>query len=214
MKSTSAARLAACALAWLPCAGCSTLRVELGPDLELEACAELRPEQARLEDVLAALGPPTALGPHAGGLACLYEHVLTRERQLGFQLDRLGLWVGVPQLALVKLSMARSTSLHRAALFLFDEQGLLVAAAGGEWDEVRGKGGGLQLVFAVEQVTDPGSLEGTPRGLTDGRELLEPLPDSLDLAHRADLELRGAPAWFGQGVLAMPPEEGEERGAR
>jgi hypothetical protein len=155
--------------------------------------------------VLAALGPPTDLEPHGGGVAFLYEHVLIHEKQFGLNLEQLGLWLGIRAASLLKISLGGTTSVREATLLIFDGEGTLVAIDEIDWDENLGKGGSVQLFFAVTPVVDYGSVRNRSRALRWGAELLEPLPIALNQRHHPDLELRGTPVRSGQKALEMRP---------
>ena len=187
------------------CCGCSFLRSDLGARVDLAGVDALEPGRTRRAEVLASLGPPLDLEPHAGGVAFLYEHVLIEERQLGISLEGLGRWFGIREGALFKLSLGRTSSQREAALLLFDVEGILVSVDSRAWGETLGKGGSVQLFVAASQVVDYGPLREGPRQFHWGFELLEPLPAGLNRAHRADLELRGTPVRSGQKTLELRP---------
>lgn len=191
--------------------GCSTLHLEIGQPIDADLAASFEPGRTRRAEVLAGLGPPLALCSHQGGVAFLYEYVDLREKQLGLGLDIVGTLLAVPQLAWFKASFGNSGSDRRAALFVFDAGGLLVDASFGSWGEVFGSGGGLQLFISVEQVVDSRSLRELPRGLSWGRELLAPLPETLNQSQRADLELRGGAHWAGQDALELGSQDRADR---
>jgi hypothetical protein len=193
------------------CCGCSFLDSTLGTDVDLAAIATLEPGATRRAEVLAAIGPPTDMQPHARGVAFLYEQVLIEERQFGINLEGLGNLVGIKQGALLKLSIGRTSTHRDAALLLFDEAGVLVAIGSREWDETLGKGGTVQFFVAVTPAVDYGQLREPPRQLIWGFELIEPLPRALNLRQRADLELRGTPAGSGQKTLELRRYSGPEK---
>jgi len=188
-------------------AGCSTLDLELGARIDLDRCADLQAAEADRAAVLEALGPPSQISPHADGVAFLYEHLVLTERQLGFNLQRIGLYLGMPALSFLKVSLGRSSCRREAALFLFDDAGRLTDSVTADWVEEYGRGGSLQIFFAVQQVVDSDLLTASPRGLDWGLELLDPLPQELNVPHRADLELRGSPFHAGQQTLELRREE-------
>ena len=187
----------------LSLAACSTVNLEVGERLEPGRLERFEVGRTGRADVLASLGPPTALTAHAGGVALLYQFAGLRETQLGFSLDSIGTLLGVPALAIVKLSLGSSSAHHEAAVLLFDSDGVLSGMAQGDWDEIFGKGGSLQFLFAVEQVVDSGTMRADHGALVWGRELLDPLTWSLNQGHRADLELRGTGVKAGQKTLEL-----------
>lgn len=195
-------RLALAGIALL-LASCSTLNLEVGEGVDRGRVEAFEVGRTRRAEVLAALGPPTEIASHAGGVAFLYQKVRLKERQLGLGLDDVGRLVGLPWLALVKLSFGRSSAHHDAALLVFDSESVLRGASHLTWDESFGRGASLQFLFAVQQVVDAGTLRADPPALVWGRGALDPLPRSLNQAGSADLELRGTGVKAGQESVEM-----------
>lgn len=190
-------------------AGCSTVEVGIGDPVDFERCAAFEPGRTTRSEVLAALGPPSALARQGDGVVMLWEHVLLEERQLGFSLQKvrelvslaLGSPAGLPGITLVKISLGRSGSTRDAALLFFDSEGTLETRSLATWSQIMGKGGAAQFVVTVESVVDSEAFRESPRSLTWGLDLLEPLPAVLNRPYAPDLELRATPDHAGQRTL-------------
>ena len=198
--------------------GCSTLDIGIGAPVDLERCATFEPGRTSRAEVLAALGPPSALARHGDGVALLWEHVSVEERQLGISFERIQHALsllfgsaGIPAIDLLKVSLGRSGSHREAALLTFDSRGTLTGCGLESWSQKLGKGGAAQLLVSVDNVVDSGAFRDPPLGLTWGRELLEPLPAGLNRSHRPDIELRAAPLHAGQRTLETADVTGGRR---
>jgi hypothetical protein len=184
---------------------CSVLALELGEDVPAEALQAFSEGRTRRAQVLERLGPPTLVAAHGDGCVLLYEHVLLDERQFGISFEKIGILLGMPWLSWIKLSLGNSGARHDVALLIFDREGVLRGRAAGEWREVFGKGASMQVLLAVDQVVDPGTIRDLPIPLHWGRELLLPLSTALNLSHRPDLEVRGTGNKAGQRTLELEP---------
>jgi len=182
---------------------CSVLDLEIGHALDVEVCRSFESGSTHRAEVLAALGPPTGLAAHADGVALLYEHLELSERQLGFSLEKFGVFVGAPWLAFLKVSLGGSGAAREATLFVFDAEGILAGKGRANWTEEFGRGGTVQFIVVVEEVVESGTLRGPPRAILWGLEFLDPLPRTLNSEHSAPLELRGTPTKAGQGSLGL-----------
>jgi len=182
-------------------ASCSTLTVELGEELDMQSCTSFEPGKTRRADVLASLGPPLRIGKHGHGVALLYEYLHLTENQLGPSLKSLGTILHIPEMGLLKLALGDSDSRRNAALYLFDGEGVLLAQAFDKWGEDYGRGGSLQMILSIEEIVDSGGVRAPPLGLTWGRDLLRPLPQTLNLHNRPDVELGGTGRTAGQHAL-------------
>jgi hypothetical protein len=202
-------KLLACA-GLLALQGCSVLSLELGEPLDTEVADAFEPGRTQRAEVLDALGPPSSLGAHAGGVVLLYEHILLQEQQLGLSMDGIGAWIGASWLGMFKIALGGSGTKREAAVLFFDEANVLTGAAAGDWEELFGKGGSFQLFFAVEQVVDSADLRRTLSSLSWGRRLLDPLPRQLNWSHVPDVELRNTPTNMGQRTLEQRRVAGEE----
>ena len=180
---------------------CSVMRVELGQPLDVAAYEEFESGLTTRTEVLESLGPPTRLGEHAHGVALVYEHIVLEENQLGLSLDNVGVWLGARGLGLFKVALGESAASRAAAVFVFDEAGVLELAAAGDWSELFGRGGGLQLFFAVEPVVNSADLRQPYPSLSWGRRLLDPPLLNLNRTHVADVELHNTPTDVGQRSL-------------
>jgi hypothetical protein len=189
------------AVAILAVAGCARLPIGAGYEQQdavfgevLPATAEsLAPGGARDADVLAALGPPTAITALPDGYAFLYEGGRLRTRSVGGNFYQF------------QSGYAWSSAQLAIAAFVFDDEGILCGAAVERGDEGTGSGfsAGSQGAQAFDQIAFllPASQHFW------GRQLLRRLPAGLnrgsDMASGLHgLERRGTPVDVGQRTLA------------
>ncbi|MEM1450544.1 MAG: hypothetical protein AAF957_09320 [Planctomycetota bacterium] len=173
--------------------GCSVLDLEIGRPLDVDAAMAFEPGVTRRADVLAALGPPAGVGPALDGSALLYEHAKLKENQFGLGLGFLQLLFPYGFLSVVKLSLGGSDVDRSAMIFAFDADAVLVGVASSDWQVDYGGGASVQLIVTVQNVVDSESLRRTPRALTWGREMLHPMPLSLEIGNLPAIEMLGSP---------------------
>jgi hypothetical protein len=186
-------------------AGCSVLKKEIDVPVDPEA---LRfPEQeTHYRTVLDRLGPPGKVSALPGGLAFLYEHARTDEKQIGLGLGNLGFFKQF--LGWFKLSGGKGIAVRQALLLVFDERGVLAGQRFKEYRENLGSGGALQVFFQVAPLIDSSFLEdefGPPEW---GKSLLRPLPETLNARQSLDtgdhgLEQEGTATTVGQHTLEL-----------
>jgi len=142
-----------------------------------------------------------------GGFVMLYEFIDAQERQLGINLDFIGInWF--------KIATGRGLADRQALLLVFDEIGVLRAKDYQSWTEPVGKGLALQFLIVAMPTVDTRHLWETSAQHLWGRGALEPLPVTLNTGQSIvtgshGLEMRGTPRSAGQRTL-----EGEDRGRR
>jgi len=182
----------------LSAAGCTTIGRRYGepiaPDLRgLEA------GRTTVQQAVATLGPPARMSPVPGGVAMLYEHVDGVEKQLGINLELVGLdWF--------KVAIGRGTADREELLLLFGEDAVLRSQEYRAWREDTGRGFGFQLFFAALPTVDSKHLWESPEQFTWGRRALEPLAVTLNEANSITsgthgIEARGTPDSAGQRTL-------------
>lgn len=195
---TSASR-ALLAAVLLLCGGCTMIRTESGQPIEVTALPEPG-ESVHYRDVLARLGPPNRMSASESELLFLYEHISSRERQLGLSLD-------IEWLNLFKFNYGRGETDREAAVMVFDPDGDLRACHYATWADDLGGGIAVQFIVSILSVVDTSELEADPFQHHWAARLLEPNlavglndPHSLETG-RAGLEQRGTPDHAGQHAL-------------
>jgi len=134
-----------------------------------------------------------------GGLAMLYEHIDATEKQIGINLEFIGLdWF--------KAAIGRGTAEQQALLLVFDDQGVLRARDYQAWTEKVGSGFGFQLFFVAMPTVDMKHLWEVPEQFTWGRGALEPLAVTLNAGQSVTrgtqgIEMRGTPSSVGQRTM-------------
>jgi hypothetical protein len=181
--------------------GCTSLHKQIDPALELDAC-RYESRQTHYYQVLDELGPPTRLTALPGGFAFIYESLAIRELQIGIA-GNTG-W-----LQLLKISLA-DTNLYRDMLLLhFGSDGVLLSYGTLESKEDLGKGGSIQPLFSLQQITDTSNYEDDAIDAADwGAQLLRSLPSLLNrpqglASGMAGLEQSGTTTKVGQHTLEM-----------
>jgi len=191
-------------LATIALCSCTILSKRAGQPIAV-ADVPLREGVTTAGQVVAALGPPARMSALPEGFAMLYEYLDARERQLGFNLDFIGIdWF--------KVATGRGTAERQALLLVFDDEGALRASDFQAWTEPVGKGLALQFLFVAMPTVDTRYLWETAEQHVWGRGALEPLSVTLNTGQsivngRHGLEMRGTPRSAGQRTL-----EGEDRG--
>jgi len=186
--------------------GCTILSKRAGVPIPVEELP-LHEGAAMAGQVVAALGPPARMSTLPGGFAMLYEFLEARERQVGINLDFIGIdWF--------KIATGRGMAQREALLLVFDDEGTLRASDFQAWTEPVGKGLALQFLFVAMPTVDTRHLWDTPEQHVWGGGALEPLPVTLNAGQSIvtgshGLELRGTPRSAGQRTL-----EGEDRARR
>jgi len=194
------------ALATLATSGCTILSRRYGEPIPAPD-AWLQEGVTNVHQVVGELGPPSRMSALPDGFVMLYEYVDAKERQLGINLDFLGLdWF--------KFASGRGLAVQQALLLLFDDSGTLRAADFQDWTEPVGKGLAFQLFFVAMPTVDTRYLWEPAEQYGWGRSLLEPLPVTLNAGQSVrsgthGLELRGTPRSAGERSL-----EGEDRSKR
>jgi hypothetical protein len=180
--------------------GCTLLGKRIGAPIAVEP-AEMQEGVTSVTQAVALLGPPTHMSALPSGMVMVYEYVQAKERQLGINLDTIGLqWF--------KFSFGRAEANHQDLLLLFDDDGLLQAREFQDWTEKLGSGFGFQLFFIAMPIVDTRHLNAKPAQLSWGRADLEPLPVTLNAGQSLSsgdhgIELRGTPDSVGQRTLEM-----------
>lgn len=190
--------------------GCTILGNRYGEPID-DRHAGLEEGVTDVGRIVGQLGPPTHLSTLPGGMAMVYEYVDITERQLGINLDVLGLdWF--------KVAIGRGSSLREVLVLVVDDSGSLRAKKFRRWDEDIGKGMGIQLFFAALPTVDKRHLTGPPEQFGWGRASLGRLPVTLNAGQSIDsgshgIELRGTPVSAGQRSLEMRTTGRRKRGA-
>ena len=182
----------------LGAAGCTTIGRRYGEPIPPGALA-MDVGRTTVHEVVAALGPPARMSPLPGGVAMLYEHVDGVERQLGINLELVGLdWF--------KVAIGRGSAEREELLLLFDEDAVLRSQQHRAWRENTGNGFGFQLFFVAMPTVDSKHLWESPEQFTWGRRALEPLTVTLNEGNSVTsgtrgIEARGTPDSAGQRTL-------------
>ena len=196
---------AACVAAIALC-GCTILSRRAGEPIPVSDVA-LQEGSTTAGQVIATLGPPARMSALPHGFAMLYEYIAARERQLGINLDFIGIdWF--------KIATGSGLAEREALLLVFDDAGTLEASDFQAWTEPVGKGLALQFLIVAMPTVDTRHLWETSAQHLWGRGALEPLPVTLNTGQSIvtgshGLEMRGTPRSAGQRTL-----EGEDRGRR
>jgi hypothetical protein len=161
--------------------------------------ADLEEGVTRVSDVVDLLGPPARMSALPDGLAMLYEYIDASERQLGINLELIGLdWF--------KLAFGRGAADRQALLLVFDQDGTLRAREYKAWHENIGRGLGFQIFFVAMPTVDSKHLWESPEQFTWGRQALDPLTVALNVGSSVTsgshgIEMRGTPDSVGQRTL-------------
>jgi len=187
-------------LASLAGSGCTILQNRYGEPVDVPN-AGLEEGATNICQIVERLGPPTHLSAVPGGMAMVYEHLDVTERQLGINLEFIGLdWF--------KVALGRGSARREALVLVVDDAGSLRTKQFRRWVEDMGKGFGFQFFFAAMPTVDTRSLSGAAEQLGWGRAALGSLPVTLNAAQSLDsgshgVELRGTPGSVGQRTLEM-----------
>jgi len=198
--------LALLVVAGLAGSGCTILGRRYGEPIA-EPDSRLQEGTTTAADAVRDLGPPARMSALPGGFVMLYEFIDAQERQLGINLDFIGInWF--------KIATGRGLADRQALLLVFDEIGVLRAKDYQSWTEPVGKGLALQFLIVAMPTVDTRHLWETSAQHLWGRGALEPLPVTLNTGQSIvtgshGLEMRGTPRSAGQRTL-----EGEDRGRR
>jgi len=180
--------------------GCTVITKEVGTPIPADQ-ADLIEGQARIGDVIGALGPPDNLTALGGVAAFIYEYVDIKENQVGLNFEGdVFKWF--------KFSLASSTGKREALVLIFDEDGLLTGRRFYRWEENLGKGAGIAFIVGAKSLVDTSHLEQEPGAFAWGSTLLKPLPEGLNRGQSMDsglggLEQRGTTDKVGQRTLEM-----------
>jgi hypothetical protein len=192
--------MALLALTAITGAGCTMLGKRIGEPIAVEP-TELQEGVTSVTQAVASLGPPTHMSALPGGMVMVYEYVEAKERQLGLNLEIIGLkWF--------KFSFGRAKAKDQDLSLLFDDDGLLQAWDFQDWTEKLGSGFGFQIFFVAMPTVDTRHLNAKPAQLSWGRAALEPLPVTLNAGQSLSsgdhgIEMRGTPDSVGQRTLEM-----------
>jgi hypothetical protein len=181
---------------------CSTIKTEFGSPVPFAQVDALQPGLTTRRQVLAQLGPPTALTPYGDGVAFLYEQLLLTEQQFGISLKDLPYvtpWLS----SLFKAVIGQGKTQHDAATLFFDEAGILQDARSGSWPEIVGRGGALQFFGAVQPVVQAEAYLRSPLLMDWGFYMLDPLQQAQNQDYRAQVELKGTSVKSGQRSLEL-----------
>jgi len=198
--------IAALVAAGLALSGCTILSRRAGEPIPV-ARVPLNEGATTAGQLVAALGPPARMSALPGGFAMLYEYIRAEERQLGINLEFIGIdWF--------KVATGRGVAERQALLLVFDDGGTLRASDFQAWTEPVGKGLALQFLFVAMPTVDTRHLWETSEQHVWGRGALEPLPVTLNAGQSIvtggyGLEIRGTPRSAGQRTL-----EGEDGSRR
>jgi hypothetical protein len=186
--------------------GCTILGRRHGEPIA-ESDLRLQEGVTTAAEAVRGLGPPARMSALPGGFAMLYEYINAEERQLGINLDFIGIdWF--------KMATGRGLAKRQTLLLVFDDGGTLRASDFQAWTEPVGKGLALQFLFIAMPTVDTRHLWETSEQHLWGRGELEPLSVTLNAGQSIvtgshGLEMRGTPRAAGQRTL-----EGEERSRR
>jgi hypothetical protein len=184
----------------LSAAGCTTIDKQHGERIPKEQAV---PEDGGTDvwQIVERLGPPTHISTLPGGLVMAYESVHVIERQIGINLEDIGLhWF--------KMAFGRGWAERETLVLAFDDNGVLRARESRDWTEDIGRGFGLQLFFVALPTVDTRHLSPRPVQLSWGRLALESLPVTLNVGQSLTsgshgIEIQGTPISVGQHTLEM-----------
>lgn len=159
-------------------AGCSSFQHSRGEPSALAEPTFLVDVSTRGE-VLDALGPPLRVAAAGDGVVFLYEHVETRETQLGLSLDAL-------KLPFFKAVATRGSAERAALIAVFDAEGILRALARDRWNEDLGRGGAVQFLWAALPIADTSAFEIPLPAAGWPKQLLAELSVGLNRPHNPD----------------------------
>ena len=180
--------------------GCTVIHKQY--DQRLPEAGTLQPGRTHYRDVLAACGPPAKLSALDEQLVFLYEQAALTERQLGVNLELMGM-------TLFKLVYGRGHARRQVAMLTFDEAGELQAVGWDDHTESLGSGVSLQFIVALVSVTDSAGLDDVPTSHYWGASLLaSELSEGLNRhsdpgSGTAGLEQKGTPHAAGQRTLEL-----------
>jgi hypothetical protein len=188
-------------LAALVFSGCSSLHKTVDPGITRDQC-DFTDGSTHYHQVLDELGPPARLTACSPGFAFIYEALVVKELQVGFN-GRGGL------LRLLKISLAGTTLYRKSLLLKFNADGMLVNSGLLESKEDLGKGGALQPFLSIKQIVDTSEYEDDAMDAANwGVRLLDPLPQGLNARQNLNtgangLEQSGTTTDIGQHSLEM-----------
>jgi len=198
------------ALVSLTGSGCTIIGNRYGEPIDV-AHAGLEEGVTDVGRIVERLGPPTHLSALPGGMVMVYEYVDVTERQLGINLNIIGLdWF--------KVAFGRGLAMREALVLVVDDAGSLRTKEFRSWTEDIGKGFGFQLFFAALPTVDKRHLSGPPEQFGWGRAALDPLPVTLNAGQSIDsgshgIEMRGTPSSLGQRTLEMRTRGRRKKGS-
>jgi hypothetical protein len=183
--------------------GCTVLTKDIGCPVDPCGIRFIEGE-THYRTVIHQLGPPAKVSSLTGGLAFLYEHVVTKEKQIGLSIKELDETV----FRWLKFSTARGRADRQDLLLVFDEKGILRNQRFKDYDESLGSGSSIQFKFAVETLVDSSFLEDSIGPNQWGTSLLRPLPQTLNVRQSLEtgdcgLEQAGTPTSVGQHTLEL-----------
>jgi hypothetical protein len=184
----------------LTSSGCTIIGSRYGEPIDV-AHSRLEEGVTDVGQIVEWFGPPTHLSALPGGLVMVYEYLDITERQLGINLNVIGLdWF--------KVAFGRGSAMREGLVLVFDDAGSLRAKEFRRWTEDIGKGFGFQLFFAALPTVDKRHLTGPPEQFGWGRATLGTLPVTLNAGQSVDsgshgIEMRGTPVSLGQRTLEM-----------
>ena len=197
-KARASLAAALLVLASLASTGCTTIGRRVGEPIPDDA-PRIGDEIVTAGEVVAALGPPARISPLPGGMVMLYEYIDATEKQIGINLELVGLdWF--------KFSFGRGTADRQALLLVFDDGGVLRAREYRAWTENAGRGFGVQFFFVAMPTVDTKYLWEAPEQFSWGRKSLDSLMVTLNTGQSVTsgthgIEMRGTPDSVGQRTL-------------
>lgn len=190
-------------------AGCTVLRREIDVHID-QAGINLKEGRTHYRTVLQQLGPPAEMSVVPKGLAFLYEHITTREMQIGFNFRN------VKYLNWFKFASGKGVADRQVFLLIFDENGILRQQGFRGYHDNMGSGFAVQLFIAIASMVDSSYLDDAVGPNEWGMSLLMPLPQTLNIRQSLDtgtqgLEQGGTPVAVGQHTLGLRPGTSLER---
>jgi hypothetical protein len=165
----------------------------------------------RVDTVVHELGPPHQVSRLPDGFAFLYEYSALSEFQFGLSAN-------LPVIRWFKFVKAWNHLDQESLILTFDDQGVLHSLGTGDWKEGLGGGSAVQILFVSISLSDVSTVLRPADAHSWGRQLLQPLPVTLNSASSLrtgehGLQQRIAPDYAGQETLEMtkPKTEKEKK---
>lgn len=172
--------------------GCARIQTIAGEVTVPDSSPALQ-TRAHYSDVLRIPGPPSSISTLADGYVFLYQRVEVTERQWGLIL------IGTV-LKYLKAVSAKTRTQMDLAIFVFDQDGLMVAEAFDSLKTDAGGGFSFTLFFKLQGLSATEEyIQTLERNLDWGMALTRPLPQTLNREHGLD---------FGIGSIEVVPTGG------